>query len=242
MTLRNPFLNSFIEQEVKFYGLSTYQNGNVEVVHKNPSGRLDDYLNVNFVIGHPEIPVLYIEKKLWMSLTRAEIQGQFVPILMSYGKVGIGGLGLGYVVLRIAEKENVEQIDVYEINPDIISFFKKNFCHRSGFEKINFIQGDIRQNLKNKEYDFFFNDIYQTLLPEEIIDDIALFTTNNKIEEYRFWGLELVKLVLINNNYSYLTITKEEKEFFRLWSKSEGSKMRLVFEDVEFCEEIIENI
>ena len=53
-----------------------------------------------------------------MRLTPLEIQGAYFAIKMAKGKVGVVGLGLGYVVEEMAKKLEVEEITVYEISKE----------------------------------------------------------------------------------------------------------------------------
>ncbi len=46
---------------------------------------------------------------------------------MAKGKVGVVGLGLGYVVEEMAKKPEVEEITVYEISKEIIELYYENF-------------------------------------------------------------------------------------------------------------------
>ena len=123
----NPFIDEDITQEIEFYGLKSYNDDHISVETVELIGRCDDYFNVNFRTGNLKVPIFKIDGSLWMSLTPMEIQSQWIAINTAKGKVGIGGLGMGYALLRIMEKEEVTSVDVWEINPHVIKFFKSNF-------------------------------------------------------------------------------------------------------------------
>lgn len=197
----NPFTDEFVENEVSFYNLpQQYSKDRVMVKMVQPQGQLDDYLNRNWRITDLLVPALYVDGKIWMSLTFMEIQSAFVPITMAAGVVGTAGLGLGYFPLRAASSPEVEEVHVYELNPRVIRFFKDTFRGRPEMEKITIHEGDVRKEAlynkrkKGPSFDFFFMDVYRTLLPDEVISDIHLFQEEGSIEDYRFWGEERVIL------------------------------------------------
>lgn len=216
----NPFTDEYMQQEVNFYGLQDgYENSGITVAQREmPGQRLDDYLNKNFRIDVPSFPVLYIDGKTWMSLTFMELQSGFLPIEFAQGRVACGGLGLGYFLLRAMAKPTVESIDVYEREARIITFFKDAFSHRPGFEKLTFIEGDIHEQLHGKQYDFVYIDIYQTLLPDEVISDMLLFCRKNEIEQYHFWGIE--KVLIDAHSLGVLEVQELPwafRDYFKLW-------------------------
>ena len=89
---------------------------------------------------------------------------------------------------------NVDKIDVYEESLECTQIFHKQFRDRDGYDKVNFIVGDVRQKLIGKSYDTVYMDIYKDMLPDECFEDMALFMDNNTIGCYRFWGQEKVIL------------------------------------------------
>jgi len=169
-----------------------------------------------------------------MSLTWMEVQSCFLAIELSYGEVGLGGLGLGYVPLRIASKDDVDFVDVYEIDPRIIKYFTTTFHDRPEYKKINIIEGDARKLLRDKYYDYVFMDIYKSLLMDEMLDDIPLFVGNNDIPNYMFWTKEKISLALLMRYANARDDQDEEgmeqwcynvpiveKAFFKVWTDTE---------------------
>src|SRR5579871_2372082 len=197
----NPFLDKFVKEEVEFYGLpGSYKKGDVIVKQVVPRGNLEDYLNKNWRISKFSVPSIWIGGELWMSLTFMEIQSAYVPLALAEGVVGTAGLGLGYWALRAASSEEVDQVHVYEIDPQVIRFFVDTFKNRPEMEKIVIHEGDVRklarynQKAKGPRFDLFFMDVYKTLLPQTVIEDIRLFSDDMVVDEYRFWGQERVYL------------------------------------------------
>ena len=186
----NPFTTAFVKDQIKFYRLKDYNKDGVVVTTKKPWGRLDDYMNVYFETGDYSCPMFMIDGRLWMSLTRMEIQSQVMPIAIAEGKVALLGLGMGFACLKMMAKPSVKEILVYELDPRVISFFKESFSRRRGFKKITFIEGDAREKFKDQEVDVCYADIYPTLYGDKIDSDCKLFQSNNKIKNYIYWGFE----------------------------------------------------
>lgn len=247
--LPNPFTNEYLRSEIEFYGGEEYddKNGARLILKPLPSiVRLDDYLN-KALRGVSEldtpIPMLYIDKRLWMSLTWMEVQSNFCPIHLSAGIVGTAGLGMGYYALRAAGLDEVERVDAYEIDPRVINYFKERFKNRPEFKKIHLIEGDARELIKDKEYDFLYVDIYPTLLGDEVLDDVKWFSDRNHIDVYHFWGIEKILLAMLIlssrsgdeedeedwyetvENIEICSIHELERWYFSRWFDTEGPNL-----------------
>jgi len=240
----NPFSDEYLLQEIEFYDLKeVYERDGVKVIQQTVEfARCDDYLNKNIRISTPAFPLLIIDGILWMSLTYMELQSQFIPIEFAHGRVACGGLGLGYYVLRIMGNASVDSIDVYEKESRIIAFFKETFGDREGFEKLMFIEGDVRKQLRGKEYDFVYMDIYATLLPDEVVSDTHLFFDANEIEHYHFWGLEKILLDALNLGLLDTSeVSYAYRDYFRLWLKANDNyKMYACQTTSDFVESAVE--
>lgn len=123
---------------------------------------------------------------IWMKLTPLEIESSFMSIKFAKGKVGIVGLGLGYVVQEMAKKKEVTEVVVYEINQDVIDLYYNSF------EKNNKIKILCEDAFKAKKdnFDFFYVDIYEYKLTKKVVEDYKAFNNIHNIEEYSFWGME----------------------------------------------------
>jgi hypothetical protein len=119
-----------------------------------------------------------------------EVQSHWAAIEMASGIVATCGLGIGYYMLRVMEKEDVEKVFVFEGNQDVIDVVSDRFRDRPGFDKVEFLPGDARENFRGYEIDVAYVDIYECLLPDQAVDDINLFCDNNNIGTYLFWGWE----------------------------------------------------
>lgn len=225
----NPFTDEFMKTEVEFYDTPEYDKDGVKLVVRPIKGICPDFLNKNYRLGSTPMPMIFIDGKLWMSLSFMEIQSQYLPIMLATGHVGTCGLGLGYYTLRVAEKPNVDKVTVFEREQRVIDFFRECFSDRPGFDKIEFVHGDARKTCREYNFDFLYVDIYRTMLPDEVISDIRLFNRANNIAEdereetdlldgYHFWCQEKVILegvlseMIDKHDVPWLTM-----EYFRKW-------------------------
>lgn len=124
--------------------------------------------------------------KFWMRLGPKEIESSYGIINAAHGRVGIVGLGLGYVAQEMAKNDKVSEIVVYEFEKDIIELYKKNFGEN---EKIKIINEDAYK-IKGEKFDYFYVDIYEYKLTEQVVSDYKHFNDTLEIEDYVFWGVE----------------------------------------------------
>lgn len=132
------------------------------------------------------IPILMEEKKQWMALSPLEIGGCYEAVRVAFGRVGVVGLGLGYFVQEILNKEDVNEVLVYEISSEVIDMYLKNFGNH---EKLKIINGDAFK-FQGEEFEFFFCDIYENHIDERAIEHCRAFNKKHKIQYYSFWGME----------------------------------------------------
>lgn len=184
-----PYNEEFIVNLLKKYNekISGDISGAHTIIKSNTSDEIiDGYLYKK--PGCLDIPVieLYNGDNLVMKLDNKEIESTYEVIKFARGKVGIVGLGLGYVVQEMAKKEEVEDITVYEISEDIINLYERSFKHNP---KINIIKGDAFK-AKSKKFDYFYVDIYNYNISIKMVEDYKKFIELHKIKEYTFWGME----------------------------------------------------
>jgi len=233
----NPFMDDYVRKEIEFYGISKYDKDGIKICTVEIIGRCDDFLNVNMRMGGLFCPKFFIDDRLWMSLTPLEIQSHYLPIKKAKGKIAVGGLGMGYYLLKVMEKDNVSIIDVYEQEQRVVDFFKENFSDRKGFEKVEFIVGDIRKTLNKEQYNFAYIDIYHSILPSAVITDKELFCSTNQISEYHFWCQE--KVLKYAYEHELLTMDDFDRDLIKLflkWNQTPASKLRDPDIDIDFVE------
>ena len=133
-----------------------------------------------------DILELHINNDICMKLTPLEVESSYMPIKMAKGKVGIVGLGLGYVVQEMAKKKEVKEIIVYEINKDVIDLYNSSFKKN---KKVKILCEDAFK-AEADNFDFFYVDIYEYELSKKVVEDYIALNNLHKIEEYTFWGME----------------------------------------------------
>ncbi len=75
------------------------------------------------------------------------------------GRVLIAGLGLGYAIEKLAEKEDVTQIVVVEKSPEVIELIWK---HIKTYDKCRIVCDDIFDYLKKATgFDYMYLDIWK---------------------------------------------------------------------------------
>jgi len=240
--LEDPFDDDYVKREIAWYNApDEYEQGTVKLVKHPLLGRCDDYLNVNFRADPTMVvPVFAIEGQTYMSLTPMEVQSATLAIYLAAGDVATCGLGMGYFALKCAAKDNVTRVTVYERNQDVIDYFTEHFADREGYEKIVIVKGDARETLRERRHDFVYVDTYATMLPDEIVDDIALYGAENEINEYWFWGLERVVLsALVNEQISTYDIPNELRVYFLMWQSREASDLRFDECDPDYSADVL---
>lgn len=123
---------------------------------------------------------------IWMKITPLEIESSYMPIKFAKGKVGIVGLGLGYVAQEMAKKKDVKEVIVYEIDQDVIDLYNNSFEKN---KKIKILCQDAFK-AEHNNFDFFYVDIYEYKLDKKVVEDYTLLNELHNIEEYSFWGME----------------------------------------------------
>ena len=182
-----PYEERFIKQTINRYNklISESESGQYSIV-KSKEESLSGYLYEEEKNKNLDIIKLFNDDKLIMELTPKEIEGYFEIIKNAKGKIGIVGLGLGYLAEELANKKEVTEVVVYEISSSVIELYKRNFKNR---RKIKILNEDAYKAERQK-FDFFFVDIYNEKLVEECANDYKIFNEIHDIEEYSFWGME----------------------------------------------------
>jgi hypothetical protein len=181
-----PYEGNFIADKIKEYNLLINENQFGECIIRKRYGINEGYLYEKEEELSGQFSELLQKDQVLMRIGQKEIQGCYEAIKWARGKVGIVGLGLGYLAQEMSKKEDINEIMVYEINPDIINLYNKNFPQN---KKIKVIQGDAFK-AKKEQFDFFFADIYGYKLSLKVVDDYIKFNRIHDIKKYSFWGME----------------------------------------------------
>lgn len=181
-----PYESKFIKDKIKEYN-SLIQNNNIngftinkEKNFKSKTGYMyEKELELDIInLKHNENSI--------MKISNLEIEGSYMFIKYAKGKVGIVGLGLGYVVNELLKKKEVKEIIVYEKEKEIIDLYKLSFKEDKRLKIIN----EDAYTVKKDKFDYFFVDIYNYKLTNQVVEDYKIFNKLHEIKEYLFWGME----------------------------------------------------
>jgi len=184
-----PFYNELIIEKINKYNLKIKEKQIGDYSIKKVPYFKDKILGYLYEKSETlDIEVLELIKgnEVIMRLDPKEIQGSFEVIKRSKGKVGIVGLGLGYVAQEMASKEEVTEIIIYEMSKEIVSLYKDNFVDNP---KIKIVTDDA-YNAEADTFDFFFVDTYGYELSDDVVEDYIKFNELHEIDEYSFFGVE----------------------------------------------------
>lgn len=184
-----PYNKNFVFQEMKRYNdlINQGTSGHYKIIKSIiETQNLQGYMYENKEKYDIDVIQLYKDNISLMKLTPREIESSYGVISFAYGKVGVVGLGLGYVAQEIAKKKDVKEVIVYEVSEEVINLYNQNFQPN---EKIKIIKGDAFKAERDK-FDFFYVDIYEYKLTSKVVEDYKAFSKLHEIEEYAFWGVE----------------------------------------------------
>ena len=186
-----PFKNTYYENKLREFNDKCKITKNTKIDEyeidfvRYFSGKIPAYMYV-YNGEYSGYPRLKKGDDIWMAITPLEIGGCFEPARRAQGRVGVVGLGLGYFVQEIIDKEKVSEVVVYEMNKEVIELYNKNFDFNP---KLKIVEEDAFF-VKDEKFDFFFVDIYTYKLSDIIAEHYKIFNENLDIGQYAFWGLE----------------------------------------------------
>ncbi|MBQ6820410.1 MAG: hypothetical protein IJO26_03845 [Clostridium sp.] len=181
--------NNYINKKIKEYNqcIDIGKKGNFEIKKKaNNSEYIDGYMYRKKGIINHTILELHGPNNIWMRISPLEIQSSYMFIKYAKGKVGVVGLGLGFVAQELAKKPSVKEVIVYEVEKDVIDLYYSNFDEN---KKIKIINKDAFKADSNY-FDYFFVDIYEYKLEKRVVEDYVALNRLHNIKEYLFWGME----------------------------------------------------
>lgn len=201
----NPWTDEYLQRELATMSqLDPFDNGRLVLKHQHVMGVVQCYMRDDFLDWGPfpwlgERPDDKTEgpAQVWMSLTPQEIESQYMPIALATGRVGIGGLGLGYAARRILSKPDVDEVVVYETNPDVIALYERNFPKAE--PRLRIVRQDVG-TVRGESFELFYNDVYAAMLESLTFEHWNTLPENNEIGLYHPWGLEAMLMSFVQNN------------------------------------------
>lgn len=183
-----PYVEKFILDKIKEYNtvLTEQINGNFKIKVEALNGEASGYMYNKKANYNIDVFTLYNENHKIMDISPKEVEASYVTIKRAYGKVGVVGLGLGYVVRELVKNSKVKKVIVYESSKEVIEMYRKNF---KTHPKIKIIHQDAYK-AKKESFDFFYVDIYEYELSERVVFDYKYFNELHEIENYSFCGME----------------------------------------------------
>ena len=184
-----PYNREYLIKKISEYNklISEAKVNNFEIKSfENKAKYIDGYMYRKKENLDINILELHGPNNILMKISPMEIESSYMFIKKAKGKVGIVGLGLGYVAWELSKKEDVEEIIVYEIEKDVIDLYYLNFPTN---EKIKIINEDAYK-AKKRNFDYFYVDIYEYKFTYKVVEDYEIFNNIHNIKEYLFWGLE----------------------------------------------------
>lgn len=184
-----PYDKEYLIEKINEYNkvISINKKNNFEIkIIKNRKLYIDGYMYRKKDKLDIDIIELHGPDGIVMKISPIEVESSYMFTKYAKGKVGVVGLGLGYVVQELLKKDDVEEIVVYEIEKDIIDLYYLNFPKN---KKVKIINEDAYKT-QSREFDYFYVDIYDYKFTYKVVEDYEKFNKLHKIEEYFFWGLE----------------------------------------------------
>lgn len=184
-----PYDRTYLVDKINEYNnlISLGKIGSFEI--KKINGK-KDFINGYMYNKKENIDLSILElhgpNNIWMKISPLEIESSYMFIKYATGKVGVVGLGLGYVVQELAKKDDVTEVIVYEIEKDIVDLYYTNFGDNPKIKVIN----EDTYKVTGERFDFFYVDIYEYKLTKQVVDDYNKFNELHDIKEYLFWGVE----------------------------------------------------
>ena len=183
-----PYESEFVKYKIEEYN-SLIERNNINKFKinkiKNFKTKTGYMYEKELDLGLDIVNLEYNENSI-MKISSIEIESSYMFIKNAKGKVGVVGLGLGYVVNELLKKKEVKKVIVYEKEKEIIDLYNLSFKEDKRLKIIN----EDAYKAKKDKFDYFFVDIYNYKLTNQVVEDYKVFNKLHEIKEYLFWGIE----------------------------------------------------
>lgn len=148
-------------------------------------------------------PAVLQDGREWMTLLPNEINSQIRYIGEAFGNVLTYGLGLGYYVLKVAAKKEVESVTVVDIDKNVISLFEANvlpYFPKEARDKVKLVNADafkFAESEEVKKFDYIYADIWH-----DVGDGVELYKKFKQREKFAqnakfgYWIEDTIKYYL----------------------------------------------
>lgn len=124
---------------------------------------------------------------VWMSLTPSEMLTQRHGVKRAQGTVLIGGLGLGWLLKKVCEKDSVERVIVVERSQELLDWYGYDLCKR--YAKVSDVICDDVYNQLGKHGDNTMHLLDIWLLFSDSSRDRKLLAARRKLKKQVWaWG------------------------------------------------------
>lgn len=184
------------------WAIPDYQSADVGScsLRSRPGGIYESYL-AESCIEKPH-DVFFRNGETWMSTSMLEIESHAWHLHCSKGNVLIAGLGMGMFLHAVAAKDDVENVVVLEIDPDVIELFKcsSGFEHWPHRDKITILNtdalssnavADVRSAFAGKRADYLYVDIWPVFPAVEAPEDTRNMVAIHDPVYAGWWGQEV---------------------------------------------------
>ena len=115
-----------------------------------------------YQVQDPENPEFSM-RNLWMSFTPNEVMTLRPGTRFAKGHTVIGGLGLGYQLIEVANKSSVKRITLVERSQEIVDWILPRVRERLPDKPFEVVVGDINEVLPEMEADVALVDIWKKM-------------------------------------------------------------------------------
>jgi hypothetical protein len=167
----------------------------------SPSGRVFFTTDVILPTLFAYDAASYSPLNVWMSVTPMEVLSQRPAVRGARGHVLIGGLGLGWLLRKVAAKRCVSKITLVEISEDLLQWYGYRLCEeitQSTGTPITVICDDVTDHIGSHGNDVrYLVDIWCDYGTD--FHDLSQRMRRNICKAQYFWGWGLRNAPVINN-------------------------------------------
>lgn len=144
-----------------------------------------DHFDLHIKPDHPYIRLMR-DGQIWMSDTPMERGTNAEFLREAHGKVFVGGLGTGLILLPLLEDPEVEEIHVVELDLDVIKVFEKAAANLN-LSKLTIYHGDVwhpEEFLGDVKFDTIYFDIWVSICSDNYPETVKLHRKYRKYTNY----------------------------------------------------------